>query len=38
VIAGKDLEAVVAQLDTIALANAALTDYHQGRRASLTSM
>ncbi len=37
VIAGKALESVVAQLDTIALANAALTDYHTRRRASLAS-
>ena len=38
VIAGKDLASVVAELNTVALANAALTDYHQGRRASLASM
>jgi uncharacterized protein (DUF169 family) len=37
VIAGKDLASVVAELDTIVSANAALTDYHQGRRASLAS-
>ena len=37
VIAGKDLASVVAELDTIASANAALTDYHQGRRATLAS-
>jgi uncharacterized protein (DUF169 family) len=37
VIAGKDLESVVAQLDTITLANAELTDYHTRRRASLAS-
>ena len=37
VIAGKALESVVAQLDTITLANAALTDYHTRRRASLAS-
>ena len=37
VIAGKDLASVVAELDTIASANAALTDYHQSRRASLAS-
>ena len=37
VIAGKDLASVVAELDTIISANAALTGYHQGRRASLAS-
>lgn len=37
VIAGKDLTAVVAQLETIASANAALTEYHTGRRASLAT-
>jgi uncharacterized protein (DUF169 family) len=37
VIAGKDLAAVVAQLETIASANAALTEYHTGRRASLAT-
>ena len=37
VIAGKDLASVAAELNTIVLANAALTDYHQGRRASLAS-
>jgi uncharacterized protein (DUF169 family) len=37
VIAGKDLASVIAQLDTIASANATLTEYHQGRRASLAS-
>lgn len=37
VIAGKDLESVVAQLDTITLANVALRDYHTRRRASLAS-
>ena len=37
VIAGKDLTSVVAALNTIVLANAALTDYHQSRRASLAS-
>ena len=36
VIAGRDLPAVLAQLDTIVSANAALTAYHTGRRASLT--
>lgn len=38
VIAGSDLAAVVAQLDTIASANAALTEYHTGRRASLSTV
>lgn len=38
VIAGKDLASVVAELDTIVSANAALSEYHQGRRASLASM
>jgi len=28
---------VAAEINTIVLANAALTDYHQGRRASLAS-
>jgi uncharacterized protein (DUF169 family) len=37
VIAGNDLAAVVGQLDTITSANAALTEYHTGRRASLAS-
>lgn len=37
VIAGSDLAAVVAQLDTITSANAALTEYHTGRRASLAT-
>ncbi len=37
VIAGKDLAAVVAQLETITSANAALTEYHTGRRASLAT-
>jgi uncharacterized protein (DUF169 family) len=37
VIAGRDLASVVAQLDTIASANAALTEYHTGRRASLAT-
>jgi uncharacterized protein (DUF169 family) len=37
VIAGQDLSAVVAQLDTIKAANAALTEYHTGRRASLAT-
>ena len=38
VIAGHALASVVAQLDTIILANAALKDYHTGRRASLASL
>ena len=37
VIAGKDLVSVVTQLETIASANAALTEYHTGRRASLAT-
>ena len=37
VIAGKDLAAVVAQLETITSANAALAEYHTGRRASLAT-
>jgi uncharacterized protein (DUF169 family) len=37
VIAGTDLASVIAELDTITTANAALTAYHQGRRASLAS-
>ena len=37
VISGKDLASVVAELQTIISANAALTDYHSGRRASLAS-
>ena len=36
VIAGRDLNAVLAQLDTIVSANVALTEYHTGRRSSLT--
>jgi uncharacterized protein (DUF169 family) len=35
VIAGKDLAAIVEQLSTIQGANAALTEYHQGRRAAI---
>jgi uncharacterized protein (DUF169 family) len=38
VIAGKDLASVMAELDTIISANAALTDYHQSRRAALATM
>jgi uncharacterized protein (DUF169 family) len=37
VIAGKDLASVLAQLETITSANAALTEYHTGRRASLAT-
>ncbi len=37
VIAGKDLASVVAQIETITSANAALTEYHTGRRASLAT-
>jgi uncharacterized protein (DUF169 family) len=37
VMAGKDLASVLAELDTITSANAALTDYHQGRKASLAT-
>jgi uncharacterized protein (DUF169 family) len=35
-IAGKDVEAVARQLGTIVKANAALTDHHKARRATLT--
>jgi uncharacterized protein (DUF169 family) len=35
VIAGKEIASVVAQLETICAANAAMRDYHTGRRASL---
>jgi uncharacterized protein (DUF169 family) len=38
VIAGKDLAAVVEELETVATANAALAEYHQGRRSSLSTM
>jgi uncharacterized protein (DUF169 family) len=37
VIAGKDLAQVIAEMDTILSANAALSDYHKGRRATLAS-
>jgi uncharacterized protein (DUF169 family) len=37
VIAGKDLASVVAQIATITSANAALTEYHTARRASLAT-
>jgi uncharacterized protein (DUF169 family) len=36
-IAGKEIEAVARQLATIVKANAALTDHHNGRKATLTS-
>jgi uncharacterized protein (DUF169 family) len=38
VIAGTDLNAVVNELDTIVSANAQLAEYHQGRRALLSTM
>lgn len=38
VIAGTDLASIVAQLETIASAHAALTEYHNGRRVSLAGM
>jgi uncharacterized protein (DUF169 family) len=37
VIAGKDLASIVAQLETITSANAALAEYHTARRASLAT-
>jgi uncharacterized protein (DUF169 family) len=37
VIAGKDLAAVIGEMGTIISANAALTEYHTGRRATLAS-
>ena len=37
VVAGKDLASVIAEMGTILSANDALTDYHNGRRASLAS-
>jgi uncharacterized protein (DUF169 family) len=37
VIAGKDLASVTEQLDTILSANAALSDYHKSRRATLAT-
>jgi uncharacterized protein (DUF169 family) len=37
VIAGKDVASVMAELDTITSANAALAEYHNERRASLTT-
>jgi uncharacterized protein (DUF169 family) len=37
VIAGKHLAAILAELDTIASANAALSEYHRERRASLAT-
>ncbi|HEY1305197.1 MAG TPA: DUF169 domain-containing protein [Vicinamibacterales bacterium] len=36
VIAGRDLDDVLAQLDTIVSANAALTNYHKGRQVALS--
>ena len=38
VVAGSDLDAVVTELDTIVVANAQLAEYHQGRRATLSTM
>ncbi len=38
VIAGADLEAIVQEIATITAANAALADFHRGRRASLASV
>ncbi len=38
VIAGSDLNAVVDELDTIVSANTQLAEYHQGRRATLSTM
>jgi len=37
VIAGRDLDEVMAQLDTIVTANTALTEYHTARRAMATT-
>ena len=37
VIPGKDLERVVAELETITMANAALAEYHRARRQTLTT-
>jgi uncharacterized protein (DUF169 family) len=37
VIAGRDLQAIAGQLDTITSANATLADYHQARRTELTT-
>ena len=38
VLAGSDLDAIVTELDTIVAANAQLAEYHQGRRATLSTM
>jgi uncharacterized protein (DUF169 family) len=38
VVAGSDLEVIVGELDTIVSANAQLSEYHQGRRATLATM
>jgi uncharacterized protein (DUF169 family) len=38
VVAGSDLDAIVTELDTIVVANAQLAEYHQGRRATLSTM
>ena len=38
VVAGSDLDAIVTELDTIVAANAQLAEYHQGRRATLSTM
>jgi len=37
VIAGKELAPILAELDTIASANAALSEYHTERRTALTT-
>jgi len=37
VVAGKDLEEIAGEIDTIVSANAQLAEYHQGRRAALAS-
>ena len=38
VVAGSDLDVIVTELDTIVAANAQLAEYHQGRRATLSTM
>ena len=38
VIAGSDLKSIVDELDIIVSANAQLAEYHQGRRAALSTM
>jgi uncharacterized protein (DUF169 family) len=38
VVAGSDLDVIVAELDTIVSANAKLAEYHQGRRAAIATM